>query len=136
MAGVPVGSPDFLSTTLTFFNDAAAGLDYAVASLNDVGFARQALFLLLFYCLRPRPTHLLLRGLPSRYLTELARRHKDIFHSAIAHFLGLRILMSQETERQIFAAQSSSVGFSFKESAVEAPIAHVASLTLSAAVMV
>ena len=45
-------------------------------------------------------------------------------------------LRGQETERQVFSPQSSSAGFSFTESAVVAPIAYVASLALSAVVMV
>ena len=135
VAGVPVGTrSDFVSSTLTSFNDETAKLDSAIASLSDAaGFSRQS-FLLVFYCLRPRPNHLL-RGLPSRYLTEFAQRHDNILRGAIAHILGLTAL-SQETERQVFSPQSSSAGFSFTESAVVAPIAYVASLALSAAVMV
>jgi hypothetical protein len=101
---------------------------------SDAGFARHDAFLLVFYCLRPRPNHLL-RSLPSRYLTEFAQRHLNILRGAIAHILGLSIL-NRETERQIFSPQSSSAGLSFTESAVVVPIAYVASLALSRRVMV
>jgi hypothetical protein len=105
VAGVPVGTSDFVSSTLTSFNDATAKLDSAIASLNDAGFSRQSFFVLVFYCLRPRPNHLL-RGLPSRYLTEFAQRHDNILRGAIAHILGLTAL-SKETKRLVFSPQSS-----------------------------
>ena len=45
VAGVPIGTPNFVSSILTAFNDATAELDSAVASLSDAGFARQAFLL-------------------------------------------------------------------------------------------
>ena len=132
VAGVPIGSDEFIKHFLDSVSADTLKLSQAIDTLKSSDFERQA-FLLDFYCLRPRVNHIF-RGLPPRYLPDFASDHDTLMRDAISKTLGVDS-MEPHVVKQVFSPQSGSAGLSFTESSKIAPIAYIASLALSASVM-
>ena len=104
VAGVPIGSDEFIKDFLDSVSADTLKLSQAIDTLKSSDFERQT-FLLDFYCLRPRVNHIF-RGLPPRYLPDFASDHDTLMRDAISKTLGLD---SMERWRPMYVDSAASI---------------------------